>query len=129
MESDALRAAASAEAGAWVIGPGKHEGRGIEEVIVQRKLNTHIYFKSQQFIWESEIEAGSIWYMKADLPVLKREVWQGYNPRLGVQSWHDPLKRKWLGFESEACGRIQGSAGNPAKAKGASAVCNGVPGT
>lgn len=62
-----------------MIGPGKHEGRGIGEVIVQRKPNIHLYFKPGQFIWESEIEA-------APTPDVKAGVTQARKGGLSGQS-------------------------------------------
>lgn len=50
--------------------PGKHEGRGTEEVIVQRKLNVHIYFTPWQFIWEHK--GGPIQDIKAGVKEVRR---------------------------------------------------------
>lgn len=55
-----------------MIGLGKHEGRGMGEVIVQRKLNIHLYFKPGQFIWESEIEAAPTPDIKAGVTHVRK---------------------------------------------------------
>lgn len=120
--SRAIREAARTEVGGWVIDPGKHEGRGIEEAIVQRKLNIHIYFKPWQFIWESEIEAGSIQNIKAGVTharkggLIRIHTW--------VQSQSDLWKRGELGVSWEqnfiAGLKIQGLAVRWQKGKGPS---------
>ena len=92
-ESGAVGAVGRTEVGGWVIGPGKHEGRSIEEVIVQRKLNIHIYFTPWQFTRESEIEAGPIQHIKAG-GTHARKVEEVVLTRIHtwVQSQTDPCK-------------------------------------
>lgn len=91
----AITVAGRTEVGEWVIGPGKHEGRGTEEVIVQRKLNIHIYFTLWQFIGGSEIEMGPIQDIKTGVT----EARKGGLIRMHaqVQSQSDPCKGGRIG--------------------------------
>lgn len=92
---------------------------------MQRKLNTHIYFKPWQCIWEGEMEAGLIQGIKAGVTQARK----GGLIRIHVyvQSQSDPCKgRRIRRAGLLMCLKVHGSMTTAGKGKGVVGGSNGI---